>query len=346
MQLQYRRYRLPLRVPIRTAREVWTEREGMILCLQDESGQRGWGEVAPIPAFGTESVDEAETRARQLGSAVTREQIAALPVGTPCLKNALLEACRDLERAADPPRTQSEDVYRAVAALLPAGRTALEFLPPRAEIGFRTFKWKVGVGDIRDELGIFDDLCGLLPGGAKLRLDANGGWDRREAERWLERCADRPVEFVEQPCFAGREATPGERARSDDVLRGLAADYPTPIALDESLVSAADVTHWTGAGWSGWYVVKPALLDDPDGALAVLAKANASVVFSSALETAVGAGAGLRRAFEWGGVPKALGYGVWPLFQDRRFDGPAAAPFIRRSDLARLTPESLWNALA
>ena len=101
-------------------------------------------------------------------------------------------------------------------------------------MGFRIFKWKVGVGDVAEELPLLDEVCAVLPSGAKLRLDANGAWDRRKAERWLERCADRPVEFVEQPV-----ATDARGA--DDLLRGLAEDFPTPIALDESIAGEGDI---------------------------------------------------------------------------------------------------------
>jgi O-succinylbenzoate synthase len=177
-----------------------------------------------------------------------------------------------------------------------------------------------------------------LPHGAKLRLDANGAWDRRKAERWLERCAERPVEFVEQPVAADARG-------ADDLLRGLAEDWPTPIALDESLASGADIERWIGEGWRGVWVVKTSLLRDVAGALAQLEKAQAQVVFSSALETAVGAKAALQWAMAWPGEPRALGFGVWPLFQDARCDGPYAAPFIRPADVARIDPEAVWNAI-
>jgi O-succinylbenzoate synthase len=36
---------------------------------------------------------------------------------------------------------------------------------------------------------------------------------------------------------------------------------------------------------------------------------------------------------------------VWPLFADRRFDGPMAAPFLRAGDLAHLDREAVWTAL-
>ncbi len=354
VRFQFRRYRLAFRAAVRTAHGVWTEREGVIVRVSDEAGNSGLGEAACLPWFGTETVDEAEAACGKFDEWIEAEALGELPVGLVCLRNAVAAARGELAavmvrgtgearragegRVKDPP-------YLGVAALLPAGRAVLEALGPKAEAGFRVFKWKVGVGDVADELGLFDDVCAALPSGAKLRLDANGAWDRRKAERWLERCADRPVEFVEQPCFAEAAQGEAQQRKAEDVLRGLAEDWPTPIALDESLVSAGDVERWIGDGWRGVWVVKPSLFGDVAGVLAQLEKAKASVVFSSSLETAVGARAALTWAFGWKGEARALGFGVWPLFQDARCDGPYAAPFIRPADVARIDAEAVWNAI-
>lgn len=363
LRLQSRRYRAPFRAPVRTAHGVWAEREGLIVRLENEAGAVGWGEAAPIPWFGTETVEEAEAGARTLGEWTNEATIAAVPARLGCLKNALAAAVSEVGRVCDPPSARTLSVqkgrvidppYLGIAALLPAGRPALALIEPRAELGFRVFKWKVGVADAADEIALLDDVCAALPSGAKLRLDANGAWDRRTAERWLERCAERPVEFVEQPCFADAGESESARRKSDDCLMGLAEDFPTPIALDESVVGAGDIERWIGAGWPGVFVIKPTLIAGVAAAMAALEKAKAAVVFSSALETAVGARAALRIAFAWRGEadasgaprPRALGFGVWPLFADARLDGPVAMPFVRAEDLERIDPEAVWTALS
>ena len=364
---QFRRYRLPFRFAVRTAHGSWAEREGVIVRLESESGAVGFGEAAVIPWFGTESVDEAEAACRELSGKVDEERLASVPARLVCLRNALAGARAE---AGETPA----GMHRAIAALLPAGNSAVAQIAAKADAGFRVFKWKVGVGDLSDELGLLDEVCAALPSGAKLRLDANGAWDRRQATRWMDRCADRPVEFVEQPIAADARG-------AQDSLLGLAGDYPTPVALDESLLSEGDLEQWIEAGWRGIFVVKPSLLGDVRNALARLAAADADVVFSSALETAIGARAALQVAFTWGGEkeakrksppmsqeraqtggegarlkltreatselpPRALGFGVWPLFSDPRFDGPLSAPFLRWEDVQRMNPENLWNALS
>jgi len=339
--------------------------------LTNASGGVGYGEAAPIPWFGTETIDEVAAACRDLGEVVDDARLDALPVRLACLRNALAAARGAIGRDAavettdgSPERRVKDPLspgsgatsnapYLPVAALLPAGRAALVQIGPKAEAGYRVFKWKVGVGDVADELGLLDDLCGALPDGAKLRLDANGAWDRRQAERWLERCADRPVEFIEQPAYVPPTESETVRRRTADLLLGLANDFPTPIALDESLSGEGAVETWLRAGWRGVFVIKPALLGDVPGTLAALAKAKAGVVFSSALETRLGAAAALRAAFAWPGdvdaqgvpQPRALGFGVWPLFADGRFDGPYPGPFLQWEDVTRIDPEAVWNAL-
>ncbi|MGC4074456.1 MAG: o-succinylbenzoate synthase [Nibricoccus sp.] len=337
---EFRRYALPFRTPVRTAHGPWATREGIIVKLSDADGRAGFGEAAPIAWFGTETVEEIEAICRELGTDVDNERLDAVPERCGCLRGAL-RAAREmlLVRSGAGEMKKSATAYLPVAALLPAGRAVLESVEPKTEMGFRTFKWKVGVGDIGDELALLDDLIGKLPSGAKLRLDANGAWDRRKAERWLESCADRPVEFVEQPIDASARG-------AEDLLLGLAGDFPTAIALDESVTGASDVEKWIGAGWPGVFVIKPSLLGDAAGALGKLKAAKARVVFSSSLETGIGAHAALRMAFNFGGEARALGFGVWPLFEDSRFDGPRLAPFIRAEDVEAIKPEAVWNALS
>ncbi len=330
----YRRYSLPFRTPVRTAHGLWTRREGLLVRLESEDGGARFGECAPIPWFGTETVDEAEVVCAAFDGRVSDERIAEIDEKKyPCLRFALGK--RGIANAEPKPCAP----YLPVAALLPAGRAALDKIPALAEMGFRTFKWKVGAADAADEMVLLDDVCAALPAGARLRLDANGAWNRRIAERWLSRCAEYPVEFIEQPVAA-------DAAGAEDLLLGLAGDYPVPLALDESVAGSGDVARWLESGWPGIFVIKPALLGDVERVAGRLPKDR--VVFSSALETGLGAAAALRVAFEFfpgTEKPRALGFGVWPLFEDARFDGPRAAPFVRREDFEQSNPEILWNAL-
>ena len=347
---QFKRYCLPLRTPLRTAHGWWAEREGILVRLADEQGRAGFGEIAPIPWFGTETMAEAEKICRDFGPQVTAEVLDAVPERFGCVRFALGAALAEvarglrtrLDETTEPQRQTRPEagfhlpaVRLPVAALLPAGREALAALTAKLEAGFLAFKWKVGVGDAADELGLLDDLLARLPDYAKLRLDANGAWSRRQAAQWLQRCADRPIEFVEQPVAPAEE----------DTLLGLAADYPVRLALDESVVQLAEARHWQALGWPGIFVVKPALAGPLPGLVKWVLETKADVVFSSAIETAVGRHRILRVILEQKLSTRALGFGVGGIFGDRRWDGPELGPLADASALGADPGEAAWNAL-
>src|SRR5262245_6006000 len=114
-RFQFRRYRLPFKTAVRTAHRLWAEREGLIVRLDDASDgaqpAAGFGEAAPIPWFGTETVDDAEEGARAIGEWIEEGALEAVPVRLVCLRNAIASARRALETARavkppDPPGTK------------------------------------------------------------------------------------------------------------------------------------------------------------------------------------------------------------------------------------------------
>ena len=328
-RLEFRQYRFPFGQMVRTAHGPWVEREGQLIRLEDDAGRIGYGEVAPIPAFGTETLAEAVDLLAKLGGTADATSLDRIDERYGCVRFALASALG--RGTAGPAVTQLP-----VAALLPAGKAALAAADQALENGFVAFKWKVGVLEVNDEMVVLDDLLARLPAHAKLRIDANGAWTVRQAAKVLESCAARPIEFVEQP-VAPEEV---------DSLTGLARDFPTTLALDESVTGPASLREWLERGWPGVLVVKPALAGAPASLLTLLASHRADVVFSSAFETAVGRQAALQVAFQFAGrPPRALGFGVVPLFKDGRIDGLPAVPFLTIEAVKAINPEAVWNAL-
>ena len=321
-------YRLPLRTPLRTAHGVWAVREGLLLRLEAETGAVSFGEVAPLPQFGTETLAESLEWCLSFGDKTDDTALDAVPARFGCVRFALAAARRPHPEA-------NKEKRLPVTALLPAGRAALDVLPGKLEQGFLSFKWKVGVHRPEEELGVLDDLLGLMPSYTRLRLDANGAWDRRTAEKWLARCAERPIEFIEQP------SAPDDI----DILVGLAADYPVKLALDESVTGLEAAREWQGRGWPGVFVIKPALAGPLDELAAWAQESKADLVLSSAIETALGRAAILRFAFAHDLTKRALGFGVGEVFGDRLWDGPIIGPLIDAGWCDGLDSEDLWNAL-
>jgi O-succinylbenzoate synthase len=159
------------------------------------------------------------------------------------------------------------------AWLLPAGAAVLPALEEALSSNARTLKWKVAAGDDTLERQLLEAVLERLPEGARLRLDANGGWDRATAAAWADRLAGEPrLEWLEQPL-------------AEDDLEGLEAlAARLPVALDESLRRHP----WLRQRWRGWQVRRPALEGDPRPLLAALAAGRAGWMVSTAFETGVG----------------------------------------------------------
>lgn len=207
----------------------------------------------------------------------------------------------------------------ASALLLPAGEAALAVLDQALAGGEQplSVKWKVASRDDALEWRLLETLLRRLPANGRLRLDANGGWDRATAGRWAERLAAEPrLDWLEQPLPAGDR----------DGLEALARILP--VALDESL--RLDPRLMAG-GWHGWQVRRPLLEADPRPLLRALQAGRPRLMLSTALETGIG-----RRFLEHLAGLQALG--PTPT-------APGLAPGWRpRGALFSPDPRTVWEA--
>ena len=298
-------YRRPFRQPLRTRYGLWLIREGILIRLTDvETGQQGYGEIAPIPWFGSETLEQALAFCRQLPAELSEAQIEGIPATLPATRFALECAwlsCRD-------PGWLARDL---------SGLAFCGLVGKAVPVGsYPVYKSKVGVHPVEKEWKKLESWLEQLPPGSRLRLDANGGLTLAEARRWLALCDQLnrewpgKIEFFEQPL------PPEQHAH----LVQLSREYQTPIALDESVARLEQLQAVHRSGWKGILVVKPSLVGSCMALQAYLSRHLAlDLVFSSALETPIGAWHGL----VWAGslqaktaCPRALGWGVGELFQE------------------------------
>jgi O-succinylbenzoate synthase len=320
-RFQFRLFSERLAAPLTTARGTLARREGIL--LRADNGRVA--EAVWLPGFCRRTPAEMTAFLEKLGGRFDDETADKPPPEMGGLRFALRELARD--ETADAAALAGKKL--PLAGLVKNGMTAEEFTA-RWEAGFRVLKLKIGAGDREEEWARVAAVLDSQPEGASLRLDANGGLSRADAEWWLQRLDRRGgVEFLEQPLMDA------------DTLRRLSEDFATPLALDESLAGDDDLARWTDAGWRGVFVIKPSL---HGGGLP--RTGTAPVVFSSALETVAGARAALRLALEHGAPGRALGFGVWPLFARRVFDAPLDGCVADAAALGNFNAEAAWNAAA
>jgi o-succinylbenzoate synthase len=279
VRLHWRPFALALPQPLITAHGPLERKRGWLLRLEVPHGGLGWGEAAPLDG----DLAPIEAAIGQLDASTCKEELeavlarSALPAPLAFALGAALAECEGLPcgRWRPPP---------ASAVLLPAGPAALAALEA-ALAGYHQlpsgdgpcFKWKVAVHPDPEERLLLDRLLERLPSTARLRLDANGGWNRTTAAAWAQRLAAEPrLDWLEQPL------DPADSQGLDE----LSVRFPTvPIALDESLRVRPQLRQ----RWSGWQVRRPSQEGDPRPLLAELERGRPRLMLSTGFETGIGA---------------------------------------------------------
>jgi len=299
----YSIYQRPFRQPLKTSHGVWQVRVGIIIQLTDNLGRSHQGEIAPIPWFGSESIEQAILWCQQLsGDRITSAQIYQIPDNLPACQFGFGSALT----AFTSDRSKSIQTDLDISALLPSGAAAIERLPALYSQGYSTFKWKIGVLPIAQEVAIWTQLMTVLPADAKLRLDANGGLTYPFAEQWLELCdRESRIEFIEQPLAPDKISQ----------IRELAQLHNTPIALDESVATFDRIQSVYADGWRGIYVVKPGIAGFPWRLAEFITQYQLDVVFSSVMETNVGRDAAFQLASSLQ-LNRSMGFGIDEWFSD------------------------------
>ncbi len=337
--------------PFVTAHGEWSVRSGILIAITNDNGVVRLGEIAPLPEFGTETLAEAIAFCRSLGNEFDTLQI---PENYSCCQFAFEMAGSPLaplgkggtrilrdSRSINHPKSSlivpltKGDLGGSIAGLLPAGAKALDEWQALYLNGTRSFKWKIGVADITSELKVLKQLCEELPNDATLRLDANAGLSLIQAKQWLNQC-DRitlKIEYLEQPLGI----------HEFDLMVQLNQEYKTPIALDESIATYAQLEDCYNRGWRGIFVVKPAIAGAPSQLREFCKTHKLDLVFSSVFETPIGRMHGLQLAQELAqelGTGRALGYGT-----DRFFDQTIGQPVgILESDAGTFLVK-FWKAI-
>jgi o-succinylbenzoate synthase len=280
---------------------VWEIRAGIIIQLTDDLGRSHQGEIAPIEWFGSESIEQAILWCQQVGDMITTAQIYQIPDTLPACQFGVGSALTAFNAVSSTPGSIPD-----LSTLLPSGAAAIASIPALSAEGYSTFKWKIGVLPIAEEMAIWQQLIVALPANGKLRLDANGGLSYPQAQQWLELCSQEPrIEFIEQPLGVD----------SIDQMQELAKIYDTPIAIDESVATFARLQAAHAQGWRGIYVVKPGIAGFPWRLAEFITQHQLDVVFSSVMETSVGRDGAFRLASELK-LNRSMGFGVDEWFAE------------------------------
>jgi len=295
-------FSLRLKRSVVTGAQHISERRGLLLRLRDEAGNEGYGEASPITGFGLEEARDSATALRENLPTLLGQDAEDIPAlletfqsespDTPCALSALDTALCDLasQRAGLPLASWlAQRVGRKERKALPANTLLVEQNPAALtrEVkdalarGYRTLKLKVGTADLANDCARVSAVRLAAGPQVRIRLDANGAWNREQGLEALSALSAFDIEFIEQPVPAEDiEGLANLRARG---LISIAADEAAsgPTAVDEILKREA----------CDWIVLKPSAVGGPHASLAVARRAEAAsvrLVVTTLLDGAVG----------------------------------------------------------
>lgn len=267
---QVYRWQIPMDAGVVLRERRLKTRDGLFIHLRS-AAREGWGEIAPLPGFSSESLTEATAavcawaRAWQAGR---QEALPGLPSADFGISCALAELDGTLPLAAD---------YRA--APLCTGDPDALFATLSAMPGEKIAKMKVGLYEaVRDGMMV-NLLLEALPD-LRLRLDANRAWTPLKAQqfaRYVNPDYRSRIDFLEEPC------------QSRDDSRAFARETGIAIAWDESLRDA-DFVFEKELGVRA-VVIKPGLTGSLQTVQMQIAQATAqgmTAVISSSIESSLG----------------------------------------------------------
>ena len=250
-------------------------KKGWIIQLKNEKNVIGYGEVSPLKsehlALCKNQLDKIPS---QINENIFINEICRFH---PCIQSAVNIALGEIRAIVKYKKNYDfDDIHKT--AILVDSRNILDEVRNlknnntlvNKEI---TLKWKVGTLESESEEKILEKILSEINNKVKLRIDANGSWDRQYANRWAEILKDNiNLDWLEQPL-------------SEDDLEGLRElEKRIPVALDESIIKYPDLTR----DWKGWQIRRPSQEINPLILLKELEQKKGLRIISTSFETGIG----------------------------------------------------------
>ncbi|EXI62967.1 hypothetical protein MHD_02160 [Mannheimia granulomatis] len=275
------RYRLPIQTGVVLRKQTLTERKGLLVKLQQDE-QIGWGEIAPLPTFSEESLEQAENQAKVWLKAWQVGQETALDTLFPSVAFGL--SCALVELSGE--LSERGSYQSAVLCYGDLQKMYQAFGSQQAKsLG------KLKIGNNPEAEGEQANLLLSTFPNLQLRLDANRLWSLQQAVKFAEKIANanKPrIQFIEEPC------------QSPELSRQFAEQTGIAIAWDETVREPNFLVKKEKNLTA--IVLKPTLIGSIEKCKMLIEQAHQlgiAAVISSSLESSLGLTHLARLAFQY-----------------------------------------------
>ncbi|TDQ58014.1 O-succinylbenzoate synthase [Mesocricetibacter intestinalis] len=269
------RYSIPVDSQLILRNRFLKQREGLLVRIKCKD-REGWGEIAPLPEFSHESLEQAQQQSLQWlqNWDAARNRNEKLPLGELYPSVAFGLSCALAEMQG---KLEAEGNYQ-IAPLCYGDPDEL-YQPLDQMQGEKVAKIKVGMYEANRDGLIADMLLEAIPD-LHLRLDANRSWTMQKAQmfaKYIKPEHRRRIQFLEEPCKTPEESLNFARESGIAIAWDESVREPGFKVTEDPLVAAI--------------VIKPSLVGSLEHCIDLIAQAHArglKAVISSSLESSLG----------------------------------------------------------
>jgi muconate cycloisomerase len=241
---------LPMKKPVQMAGETVTRADNVLVRIEADDGNVGWGEAASAPTMTGETVASmmaamAHLAPALLGRAADDRAGAAATMDAGMYGNTGAKAAIEIALHDLVGRATGQPLYALLGgkrrerlpllAVIGSGDTTADLREARERrsAGYVMFKIKVGIAAPDADAARTVAICRELGPDCLISADANQGWTADEAVRFVRAVAESGLGFFEQPVAAHDLAG----------MAQVAAASPVLIGADEGIHGTADIEH-------------------------------------------------------------------------------------------------------
>jgi len=268
-------YCFKLSTKVKNSKTTYLTKSGWIIKLTSNDKKIGFGEVSPLHKEDLKKcAKQLNMIPEYLGVFNLSEQIN---IFHPCIQSAINSALAEINGKIIFKEKYYFDEIDKTAILLNHENVVSdlnEIKKRQSNIGKSvTIKWKVALKNNHEEETNLEEILSQIGKNIKLRIDANGSWGRKIANRWADILKDnKNIDWLEQPLCV------------DDIEGLTELNKKIPIALDESLLKFPTLID----EWKGWQIRRPSQENNPVKLLSELENKKALISISTSFETGIG----------------------------------------------------------